>query len=282
MGKLIQDIPKQQRDFFKIFERIAYRHQYSEVFDDYLTMLINWFANGEQQEWRDQALKKYTPEEKQMLNEMFREHMSLFHKEIMGGRKWYDTLGDFYQTITSSWKASGMGQFFTPESICEMIARCLTDENKQPYSFVNEPAAGSGRMILAMHALQPLNFYSATDLDGMCAKMTAINMCMHNASGIVFQDNTLSGPGSQFTRAYFIDRVQVSAELFVPYLKVIDDYSKAKEQEWILGEYCRICRGEPRKLEAEVEPDPVPVFIDDEPMRGPAQIETLTKQLTLF
>lgn len=244
MGKLSQDIPAEQRPFFKHFEKVAYRHNYSEVFDDYLTMMINWFANGTQQEWRDQALKKYTAEEKAELNLMFEAHIRLFEEMIIKREyRWYDALGDIYQTITSNWKASGMGQFFTPMPVVEIMAQIVISDDCLPYSMVSEPACGSGRMVLAAHVMQPLNYYHAVDLDLLCAKMTALNMCFHNAAGVVSHCNTLS---LEEFRHFIITRVQVNETTFVPLITVTENHKEAHEHLWGLSEFCRIMQGRPR------------------------------------
>lgn len=219
MGKLNKDIPQEQRAFFKVFEEIAYRHEYSTVFDDYLTMIINFFANGEQQELRDQALKKYSDQEKQLFNEMFKAHIAIQNDKIITkGLKWYDSLGDIYQTISSSSKSSAMGQFFTPTTAVDFMAQIISPDDIG-YQMISEPCAGSGRMVLAMHAIQTLNFYWAVDLDGICAKMTAINMCLHNAAGVVTHGNTLT---LEYYKHYIITRVKVG-DNYLPYLKIGND-----------------------------------------------------------
>lgn len=264
MGNLSRDIPSEQRAFFKVFERIAYRHQYSEVFDDYLTMLINWFANGEQQEMRDRAMKKYPEEEKKLFNEMYEAHVHLFHEQIITkGYKWYDPLGDFYQTISSNYKASAMGQFFTPACMCDMMAEMLIDKNKT-FQMISDPCVGSGRMLLAAHALQPMNYYWAIDIDPMCAKMAAINMCMHNACGLVTQGDTLR---LEYRTSYSIERVQVG-ENYLPYLKVLDN-EKANEFLTGIQELCRIMNGRPRETNSK-------------PIKEIEKISVTTEQLNLF
>ena len=271
MSKAIQDIPSEQRPFFKHFEKVAYRHQYSEVFDDYLTILINWFANGEQQAWRDQALAKYTPEEKAELNLMFKTHMQLNYDMIITkGEKWYDSLGDIYQTVTGNWKSSGMGQFFTPGNITDMMAAMVVGTDS-PYSMVSEPCSGSGRMILSAHALQPLNYYHAIDLDLICAKMTAINMCLHNAAGVVTHGNSLTLTNY---RHFIITRVRLDDTNYLPYLRVTEDHAEAANHLAWLREYCRIMRGEKRQPVEEVK--------IKEPVKMTENGRTYESQLTLF
>lgn len=241
MGKAISDVPSECRPWFKVFERIAYRWQYSEVFSDYLDILMNWFANGTLTEIRDASMKKYSSEEKQLFNELFFEHIRLMEKKILvQGCKWYDSLGDIYQAISSSSKSSAMGQFFTPDTVTDFIAQIL-GVNEQPYNFINEPCAGSGRMILSAHALQPLNYYWAIDLDAMCVKMTAINMCFHNAAGVVSHGDALWIENTNYNH-YIISRVQLNEQTFVPLITMVD-YEKAKEHLNYLDWYTTIMKG---------------------------------------
>lgn len=238
MGKLSTEIPVEQRPFIKIFEQVAYRHQYVSVFDDYLTMLINFFANGEMQEMRDAALAKYSKEEKTLFNQMFQEHIKLQEEMIIKkGNKWYDGLGDIYQTVSSSSKSSAMGQFFTPAHVVDFMALVLGLDT-DGFNMVSEPCSGSGRMVLSVHALNPTNYFWAADLDNMCFKMTAINMCLHNAAGVVSWGNTLS---YNYHKHYKITRIQIADTVFVPYLKEVDDFT-AKMELTGLAEYCRIMK----------------------------------------
>lgn len=281
MGDIIRDIPVEQRSFFKVFQQIAYRWNYSEVFSDYLMMLMNWFANGTMKEQRDQALKKYDDKEKQLFNTLYNEHVLLMQDMIIKrGLSWYDSLGEMYQAISSSSKASGMGQFFTPPSVCEMMAKITIGiENPKPYQMVAEPCSGSGRMILAIHAIQPLNFYHAIDLDGMCAQMTAINMCFHNAAGVVSHGNGLWLDEVNYNH-YIITRVQLSETQFIPLITTAD-YKKAMDHLEYLQWYTRVMRGEPYVPQEPPKPNKeLPVI---EPMvKLPKNGNANSQQLELF
>lgn len=246
MGKAIQDVPVEMRPFFKEMDTVAYWHNYSEVFNDFLIMCINAFSypGSPTEAARDQALKKYNPKELDGLRGMFRELILIQDKMIAGDGDWYDPFGSIYEAITSSYKASGMGQFFTPSHIVDLMTCLVAPGVAEPYSTVGEPACGSGRMILSCHAKQPLNFYHATDLDSMCFRMTALNMAMHNASGVVHHANTLT---LDWYDAFIIDRVKIEGG----YFPVIKPATKEEADNWFHGiqEYCRIMRGIPRRAE---------------------------------
>jgi hypothetical protein len=128
------------------------------------------------------------------------------------GRTWYDMLGWLYEYIASNYKRKGMGQFFTPPYLCDMMVRInnpviceRTNKNNviTGPTTIQDPACGSGRMLLAaasswINAQQEEDyryvdgFYMcANDLDAMCTKMTAINFVLHGLTGEVTCANGL-------------------------------------------------------------------------------------------
>lgn len=108
------------------------------------------------------------------------------------GFGWYDALGTLYEEISSRQKSSMMGQFFTPPSLCDMTAQMLTPTEREEHTItVNDPSAGSGRMLLAFNAIYPGAYHIAQDLDPICTKMSAINMAMHGIKGQAVNGDTL-------------------------------------------------------------------------------------------
>lgn len=238
MGKASQDIPREQQPFFKFMDQAAYRHNYGDVFGDYLVMMLNQWSVDESflQEWEN-CKKKYNEKEIDGFRGMFREHVLLMERMLVTNNDWYDALGDIYQTITSNYKASAMGQFFTPETIVNLMTAIVVTD--QPYQLVGEPTCGSGRMVLACHAKQPLNYYMATDLDRICWMMTCVNMCFHNAVGVVIHGNTLT---LETHRVAIIERKQIAENVFFPVLRTVTE-EDAKIHWHGIELYCRAMRG---------------------------------------
>lgn len=178
------DIPSELRQFNKIFERIAYRWDYSTVFDDYLTYCIEVFDLDKTGEPVQQMKKKYG-ELYEVFIELFHEHIQVMHK-MLQVEGWYDLLGTFYENLRSRSKASALGQFFTPKPICDFMAGINgVEDEKGKWMRINDCACGSGRTLLAWQAVAPGNFLYGEDLDPMCAKMCAINLTIHAAVGQV-------------------------------------------------------------------------------------------------
>lgn len=225
-----RDFPPDLQPFLKVFEQLTYRHEIYQVFQDYVLVCLNFMGNGNFTEERDNRMKNYKPEEHALFNQCFEEMVKLLDRKIVGPNDWYDCFGEFYQAITSSWKASAMGQFFTPDSVVNFMVKIIhieRNESKMHYT-ASEPAAGSGRFIIAQHAQNPMGFYWAVDLDPLCAQMTAVNMALHNAVGVVLHANGL-WEDKEFFRAYHVARVEVSENVFIPCIYPVATYEEARE-----------------------------------------------------
>lgn len=118
----------------------------------------------------------------------------------------FDLFGQLYeQMFLLKSKASSNGQFFTPYSLCRLMADItdpVNEENDTKNGFVrvNDPACGSARTLLAHfmkkthdnHALAGRYFYEAADIDLPTCKMAACNMMIHGMQGkVVCQDQLL-------------------------------------------------------------------------------------------
>jgi type I restriction enzyme M protein len=174
----------------RLFESSAlYRHNYGQLFDDWLTILVCMFANGRMEEEYLKVIERYKPREVAALADMTGKYMELMCQMVPAKGHWYDALGEIYMYLNSKSKSSRLGQFFTPASLCDLIARMTPVD---PGKTVLEPACGSGRMVLAIHALHPSkDLRIAIDVDPMCAKMTAINFLLHGVRAEVACANTL-------------------------------------------------------------------------------------------
>lgn len=188
-----RDIPKELKEFNQIFEKLCYRHDYSTVFSDFLTICMAYHAcETMNREWQE-ALSRYDDKEKALINDLYRCWI-LTMNDILKDEdiKWYDFWGHYYEVLASSSKKSSFGQFFTPEPVCDMIAQMQVFDTKDEKDLkINDPACGSGRLLLAFNALRPGNYFVAQDLDPICCKMTALNMMIHGIKGEVIHGDTL-------------------------------------------------------------------------------------------
>lgn len=145
-----------------------------------------------------------TPENVDYINLVSR-WCEIVAEEMENGNS-FDLFGQLYeQMFLLKSKASANGQFFTPDSLCRLMAD-ITDadveENESDRGLVrvNDPACGSARTLLAHfmdktskdHSLAGHYYYEAADIDLPTCKMAACNMMIHGMQGsVVCQDQLL-------------------------------------------------------------------------------------------
>ena len=132
----------------------------------------------------------------------------------------FDLFGQLYeQMFLLKSKASSNGQFFTPDSLCKLMADITDDGVEEKVShigpvIVNDPACGSARTLLAHfmdktredHALAGMYYYEAADIDLPTCKMAACNMMIHGLQGKVVCQDQLSLPTP--TAIFYINEVR--------------------------------------------------------------------------
>lgn len=114
--------------------------------------------------------------------------------------EWLDAFGILYEEMfLTRGKASSTGQFFTPPSLSNLMAKILKQNNADG-NRINDCAAGSGRLLLAHyidntkedHAAGRKFTYIAQDVDSIACKMCALNLMAHGMYGRVICQNTLT------------------------------------------------------------------------------------------
>lgn len=103
-----------------------------------------------------------------------------------------DVLGDIF---TGGISYGEKGQFFTPDSLCDLMGSLLTldaDADSRETKSVNDPACGSGRTLLAIGKKHPHWEFSGQDVDHRCVQMTAINLGLNGLHGWAVWQNTLT------------------------------------------------------------------------------------------
>lgn len=189
-----QESPTTAGHWMKRFnDSSLYRHDPGTMFDDYHTLTLCALANQRQEERYLKVAKRYKREELETIADLFAMHILIHeHQTAEGG--WYDMLGEVYMEMASRSKTSRMGQFFTPASLCDVAARMtIGDPEDAVGKRILDPAVGSGRMLLAVHALQPrLELVAGADLDPICAKMCTLNFWLHGIRGEVAHMDSLS------------------------------------------------------------------------------------------
>lgn len=136
---------------------------------------------------------------------------ALYRRCVAENEPFTDILGPIYMDLGSHGGRAVLGQFFTPQSIADMMAAMTAPAPKRGNAVgltrVLEPTCGSGVMVMStmrvigrQHGWEALRQYSFTliDLDYYCARMAAVqilaNLAVFNlALGeiVVYQGDTI-------------------------------------------------------------------------------------------
>lgn len=175
--------------FEKLLSDVSDRHNPSVVFDDFLQMSVCAFSLGRSEELYHKTCEKYNENEKASFGKALGALILEHEKQT----EWCDYLGRFYEAQGQS--NAKIGQFFTPETICNLMAK-LTESNENETGTVNDPTCGSSRNLIAHSRLYPNNrlkyFYIGQDLDKRCCLMSVLNFVMFGMKGIIIHMNCLS------------------------------------------------------------------------------------------
>lgn len=121
----------------------------------------------------------------------------------------HDALGDIFMEYLSYGKN---GQFFTPQPLCDAMS-IMTMIDVKDGQTVLDCACGSGRMLLAAAKINRNLIFYAADVDLLCTKMTALNLCLNSLRGEVANMNALS---MEHYGSFFIDYEPI---LKIPFIK---------------------------------------------------------------
>ena len=175
------------KEFTKLFNQLAHRHSYLEVFNDFLDMVIYALANQQYEEEYKQVISKYNKQEQNQFAYLFAEMVLLMDDK---GNGFVDCLGEFFMVNITRGRN---GQFFTPTSVTDFMAQIVGDEPPVTNKTICDPACGSGRMLLSFAKSNSKdNWFFGADLDHTCVKMCVINLCLNGMKGQVAHMNSLS------------------------------------------------------------------------------------------
>lgn len=173
-----------KESFTQIMDQLARHYGIHNLFSDFLTLLICAFSHGAKEKEYLNIIGKYEKPEAYKLSEA----LTALVVEMTGdGDGMVDVLGKYFEENLSFGKN---GQFFTPQHICDMMARI-----NNPVQFTDQildPACGSGRMLMAMAKVNRFARFNGADNDLNCAKMTVINLYLNNMYGEVAWMNSLT------------------------------------------------------------------------------------------
>ena len=268
----MMDAPRSVEPMIKVLRAMGqYRHDPAEVLKDFIDYGVGGLLVHGDPELAEKLKTRYGKEYGQ-LRELMVAWIGILDREVSDDISWFDALGTIYEYLASQSKRSWMGQFFTPPDLCDLMTQITIQVDGKGFR-VNDPAAGSGRMLLSVHTRHPGNYMYGEDLDPICAKMCALNLAMHGAQGQVNCLDSLRLDGWRF--GYELNPYHRLGGPPVPHLLPLREAQCVTLAQW-----------RDRKEPAE-KPRPVPVPAPrPEPavLASPAEVVPATKpvQLSLF
>lgn len=211
-----------QAELLRLIRLLAPKYSTWSVFEDFLAMSAYTFSNSVDAVHRDEReadymkiAGKYKKEELTLFPEM------LYH--LIEELECYtdsptDVLGRIFHELELHNKYKG--QFFTPQSICDMMGEMVLGANdssiaERGYITVAEPSVGSGAMILGFAKAMTNNHFNyqkqmvvmAIDIDIKCVWMAYLQFTLYNIPAVVIHGNSLSMQewSRWYTPAYILD-----------------------------------------------------------------------------
>lgn len=282
MGNALRHLRgESQKNIVKTMNSLVGKYSRWEIWQDFIIMsaisIANVFDGPYRQRREEQYLeraKRYSPAEREVFARMLFEVVAEMEREPD-----QDFLGELFMALdlSNEWK----GQFFTPYSVCRMMAAMTYGEDLQEkikrngWVSVNDPACGAGALLLAFAnecRRQHVNYqtsvlFVAQDIDYLAGMMCYIQMSLFGCPGYVVIDDTIIHPSvSHDGRGLLpVDGPQVWYTPF--YYRDIWRWRRIWAQMDLMFKTAPLLLQEP--------PEP-------QPPQGPALAVTKTGQLTLF
>lgn len=197
-----------QKSIAKLIDKLSGRYSGWEIWQDFIVMTAISFANVFDGPYRDEREKmyldraqKYKADELDAMTEML-----AFIVCDMERNPDQDFLGEMFMELGlgNEWK----GQFFTPYSICRMMAAMAYGDDlkakieKKGWVSVNDPAVGAGALLIAFAnecRRNKINYqtsvlFVAQDVDFLAGMMCYIQLSLMGCPGYVVIGDTLCNP----------------------------------------------------------------------------------------
>jgi type I restriction enzyme M protein len=185
------------------------------AFDDFLDfslLFIKWW-DRKPEEYSSLEKKYPNPNDQQLFAEAYLAMADIADHQGVGFK---DPFGDFYMEYLSNDRT---GQFFTPETVCDMMAQMQMGTELPDGATICDPCCGSGRLLLSAAKIDRKPRFYAADVDLTCCKMTLLNFLMNTLCGEVAWMNTLS---LQHWKSWRVDKVMDGSGHYLPFYQEID------------------------------------------------------------
>lgn len=213
---------KSKKEIQKIMRSMSGKYRLYSIFRDFIVLSACTISNAvdkSQFESREKmyldTISIYTREEANKFAEMLALTI-LAYESKMG-----DFMGELYMSMEFGNRDAG--QFFTPYHASQLMASMIQPEpNEKGFVELNEPAAGSGGMIVAYAQamkLAGMNYQRqlrvvCNDIDYDVVKMCYIQLSLLGIDAIVMQGDTITQKFNEiwYTPMHFLNKVRKQQE----------------------------------------------------------------------
>lgn len=204
----------QRKEFVKLFDTLTYGQHRWQAWSDMVWIFATVIANSvktphwEKREQRYlEIIQKYDKQRQKVFPELLAMLVKIMDEAVNTGY-YGDFLGELFMTLELGNNAGG--QFFTPYSVCMMMAeityndRVENEIKHKGYFSCNDCACGAGATLIAMAEVmhkhhvnyQQYCMFIAQDIDYTTALMCYIQLSLLGCAGQVRIGNTLTDPGT--------------------------------------------------------------------------------------
>lgn len=197
-----------QAEFARKFTPLCTSKSSWQVWGDFITMSALAIANGADREGKTHddrereylsIIKRYPPKDQKVFPELLSALVMALEEDPE-----QDFLGEMFMALElgNHWK----GQFFTPYSICQLMAAMTIQDKEQQiqrqgWAGINDPCCGAGALLIAARnemVKRGLGFrqalYVAQDIDRIAALMCYLQLSLLGCAGYVVVADTLTEP----------------------------------------------------------------------------------------
>jgi hypothetical protein len=207
MAKTPTGLSKYQKMFMDDFNKLTHRHNGWQVWEDFVVMAACSISNSfdtvhyeKREKLYMDRIKRYEAAEASVFAKLLATTVIALDEDPE-----QDFLGVLFQLLELSnhWK----GQFFTPYSVCRMMADMQMDGvgeivKEKGYVSVNDPACGAGALLIAFAnacKTREINYqnhalFVAQDIDQTAAMMCYLQLSLLGCPGYVVVADTLRHP----------------------------------------------------------------------------------------
>ena len=208
MAKIVRHLRDSQVEFQKVFAHLCDTKSSWQVWSDFVEMTAIAISNrfeirGKVKQDREKRYLAIIGQYKERAQQIFPELVAIL-VDALEREPEQDFLGEMFMALElgSHWK----GQFFTPYSVCRMMAKINTADAKDKieekgWVSVNDPACGAGATLIAARNQMALDgigrtqaFFIGQDLDRTAAMMCYIQLSLLGCAGYVVIADTLLHP----------------------------------------------------------------------------------------